>query len=178
MAYSWVSVPNEWWSDIEVYSDPNVTGYTEGHLRLTSYRIYTLSNLLTDKQRRPSKIRVSYSLSGSASCPTDGYWASVVGSVAISGRDEESFSYYGDESASASFGDSLEDDLLIIEPNYFSDMSFSVTAEVYGSNESNPASASVSAGASNIEFFIDGDEEPELSPCRWTSFVGSIEVCE
>jgi hypothetical protein len=31
---------------------------------------------------------------------------------------------------------------------------------------------------SNIELYTDWVDTPEPSPCRWTSFVGSIEVCE
>jgi hypothetical protein len=176
MAYSWVNVPDEWWSEIDIRADEPVVNYTRPQLTLRAYRKYDLSELLTDAQRRPTKIRVTYSMEGSVSCD-NGYQASVSASIAISGRDTEYFTTgpgWTDPSASATYADSLEDDLLIVDPDYFTEMDFSITAVVYGASEfTEPpqyASGSVLLSVSAIQFYIDAGFS-EI----WTSFVNSIE---
>ncbi len=175
MAYSWVSVPVGWWSSIDIYTDPPAVDSTDGQVRLNAYQTYELSSSLTDEQRRPSKIRVTYSLEGSIGC-TSGYQASINAAVDISGRASEYFSTgpgYSSPSASATYADSLEDNLTIVTPDYFTGMSFSVTAEVYGASPGPPpdyANGSVSVSVSGIEFYIDTG-----TSAIWTSFVNTIE---
>jgi hypothetical protein len=166
MAYSWVSVPNSWWSTIDVYNDPPLTGWDSGWFRLTAYCDYTLSNTLTDEQRRPSKIRVNYTLSGTANSSPDGYQASVY-CVGLDGNHDVS----GTTSVSGNFSENYEDNTGITPPDYFTGFYLYIQAEIYGSNPASPGSGSVVASVSSIEFYIDLLGPSEI----WTSFVNTIE---
>lgn len=162
---AWLNVPNEWWSVNETYSsEPSGPG---GQERSEGYHNLTLDPLLTDAQRQPSKIRITYSVSASVT-GTDTYELSADYSLSATGM--TSINESSDASSVVSASDTIERDLTLVD--FFYSISLSVFAEAYGSDcYATAGSAVISA----VEFYYEGADE--CVP-RWTSYIDTTEECQ
>lgn len=160
---AWLTVPSEWWQTNENIIDDPVSGVSQ--VKLNGYHYLVLSTALTDEQRQPSRIRITYDVAATAT-GTDTYFPSSSFSLEATGITTVSES--STETAIISSSDTIEETLTLID--FFYDITLTVDNEIYGSN----CSGSITAcEIISVQFYY---EEEDCVPC-WTAYVNTTEEC-